>query len=191
MASRPNWIIWIAATLAAIVGTGFVVICAGYAFFWYAYLFLTRWPSDQQLVPSGYLLIPEAQQIDDLMPHVWHQVSNFQEPDLAEWQTEAFFSERYQLWMSVDVRVDRESGQITHLLGSPRFTLLEVGDVTVEHGSIGTSYRNQHQFDVADWKKVVAADGDFSVVGIDLKKRQPVLNFDKLVKSPRSGIQMR
>lgn len=58
-------------------------------FAYLAAMFFNRWPSQVQMVRSGYAMIPEASQIDDLVGPARHEVCNYQEPDIAEWQTEA------------------------------------------------------------------------------------------------------
>ena len=63
--SKPIVTNWITAATILLVVIGFAVP-AGYAYFWYVYLFANRWPSQEQMVSSGYAMIPEAQQIDDL-----------------------------------------------------------------------------------------------------------------------------
>ena len=51
-------------------------------------------------------MIPEARQIDDLVEPAWHKLSNYQEPDLAQWQTEVLFGGK-----NTSCRCGRRSGR--------------------------------------------------------------------------------
>jgi hypothetical protein len=51
-----------------------------YAFVW----FLNAWPHPQTMARSGYPMIPEAKQIDDLLGPAWHAVWNYKEPNIVE-----------------------------------------------------------------------------------------------------------
>jgi hypothetical protein len=150
--------------------------------------YYSRWPAQEQMVSSGYRMIPEAQQIDDLLGPAWHSISNYQEPDLAEWQTEALFAGRYELSMWVSVRVDRNSGRVAGVVGEPRFRLLEIEEI---RNSREVSYKDQREFGLDQWRQVVRAQGDFSAIGIQLDRSRPVSGFDRYKALPRGGIQMR
>jgi hypothetical protein len=52
--------------------------------------------------------------------------------------------------------------------------ILSDGRASVSYGGPG-----QREFGAAEWKKVVEAKGDFSVIGIQLKRNSPVPNWDK------------
>ena len=185
--ARTEWFI-VLIVLAAAAGW---VLVVGYACFWYAYLFLNRWPSQETMVRTGYQRIPQARQVDDLFGPAWHQVSNYKEPNVAEWQTRALFVGRYELYMMVNIEVDRRSGHVVKVIGTPRFLLLEVSAVTfAPHGGPSISYQNQVAFGLAKWEKVVAAGGDFSVIGIRLKRNKPIPNFNEYMAYPNSGIQV-
>jgi hypothetical protein len=167
-----------------------ILVClsiGAYGYFWYAYFFLNRRPSQEQLVPSGYRLIPEARQIDEFFGPAWHKVTNYDAPDLAEWQTEAHFGGRYELLMVVDVRVDRQSGAIA-VVGAPRFILREVQAI---RGDREVSYRgsSERKFDADQWQKVVEAEGDFSAIGMTLILNKPVPGFDRHWTQPQHGMQ--
>lgn len=166
-----------------IVGWWLLVIA-----YWIA-LYYSRWPTQQQMVSSGYRVIPEAKQIDDLFEPAWHKLSNYQEPDIAEWQTEALIAPRYELSMWVAVRVDRSSGQVTEVVGEPRFRLVEIDEI---RNSREVSYNGNHQreFGLDQWRQVVRAKGDFSAIRIQLDRNDPVSGFDRYKAAPRNGIQM-
>lgn len=165
---------------------------AGLVVLYWIMVFVHRWPSQETMVRSGYRLIPEAEQIDDLLGPAWHQTSNYSEPDIVEWQTDALFGGRYELIMLVPLRIDRRSGNVLKVLGKPEFVLCEIVSITLRpDGSIeGVSNGESHQFGLTDWQKVVAAKGDFSGIGVQMKRGGAVANFDKYQTSPRNGIQM-
>lgn len=165
-----------------------LAVCA----YWILMLTFGRWPSQEQMVQSGYQIIPEARQIDDLLGPAWHKLTNgrlsySREPDIAEWQTEALFGGRYQLTMWVKTEVDRQSGKVSKVIGEPRFILAEVSRISRR----GVSYQGGHEFGAEEWQKVVKAKGDFSVIGIRLDRNHPVRGFAEYMKIPRNGIQMK
>ena len=157
---------------------------------YYIGLYHSRWPTQEQMVPSGYRMIPEATQIDDLLGPAWHRLSNYQEPDSAEWQTEALFAGRYELSMRVRVQVDRSSGRVTEVVGEPRFLLLKIKEIR-DSREVRYDGNHQREFGVDQWHQVVRAKGDFSVIGIQLDRNNPVFGFDRYTAVTRTGIQMR
>ena len=161
----------------------------GWCLLFLAYLFQPGWPSQEQMVPSGYGLIPEAKQIDDLLGPARHQVSNYREPDIVEWQTDALFGGRYELVMTERVRVDRRSGRVTELIEAPRFQFLEIEKTDGSR----TNFRQatQREFGVDQWRQLVKAGGDFSVIGIQLDRNNPVPGFDCYQGLAPNGIRMR
>ncbi len=183
--ATTNWFV-VAVTLYVAAG---LALLGAYAYFWYAYLFLNRWPSQEQMVASGYRMIPQAKQIDDLFGPAWHRVSNYREPDTAEWQTEALFGGRYEMWMTVTVRIDRRSGSVIQVIGEPRFLLLEVQRIE-RSGAVAYPAMNQHEFGADKWQQVVNANGDFSVIGIQLNRNNPVPGWQRYVARPRNGLRM-
>ena len=179
---------WITVATILLVVIGFAVP-VGYAYFWFVYLFANRWPTQEQMVSSGYAVILEAQQIDDLLGPAWHSLSNYQEPDIAEWFTTALFGGRYEMQMTVNVRIDRRTGQVIEVIGEPRFLLLEIDEIQ-EPASAGYRAAGQREFGSHEWHEVVASKGDFAVIGIQLNRDGPVPGFKRYVAYPRNGIRM-
>jgi hypothetical protein len=147
------------------------------------------WPSQVQLVRSGYGSITEARQIDDLFGPAWHSVSNYQQPDLADWQTKALFAGKYQLNMLVRVRVDRHSGAVEGI-GKPHFWLREIEEIKSSR-EVSYNTDQEHEFGAEQWREVVKAHGDFSVIGIHLDRSHPAPGFDRYRAELDDGIQMR
>jgi hypothetical protein len=106
-----------------------------------------------------------------------------------DWNTEVHFYGRYVLTMQVPVRMGYQFDEVLEVLDKPKFYLVEVrsiefyGDIP---GAINET-RNDwpYPFTAEDWAKVYEAGGDFSVIGIHLKKDQPVKDFDKFVEAGR------
>jgi hypothetical protein len=144
------------------------------------------------MVQSGYAAVPEAKQIDDLFGPAWHGVYNYTEPDTVEWQTKAQFGGRYELSMIVPLQVNRRTGKIRQVLGKPRFLLYSIINVqlrpdgTVDQVRFGES----KELSPADWEKVVAAKGDFSVIGLSIVRGKPVANFNAYRAGIPNAIQM-
>jgi hypothetical protein len=180
--ARPP--IVILSAIAFPVGSWWLLVFA----YWFA-LFFSGWPSQEQMVPSGYAMILEAKQIDDLLGPARHQVSNYREPDIVEWQTHALFGGRYELIMIAGVRVDRRSGRVTEVIEAPRFQLLEIETTD----GTRTTFRqaSQREFGVDQWRQVVKAGGDFSVIGIQLDRSNPVPGFERYQAQAQNGIRMR
>ena len=85
--------------------------------------------------------------------------------------TEAYFGGRYQLTMQADVELDRNDKVITKLRSEPTFVLRELESVETPQGFYHPDvprWRREDRFDLEAWNKVVAADGDFSVIGITI-----------------------
>jgi hypothetical protein len=138
-------------------------------------------------IRSGCDKIPQVRQIDRILGNAVHRVSSRMGHDQVvgryEWSSEVYFGGRYELVMWVDVEVDQRSSEISTILDAPKFRLLEVGrvDLSSERGP-SISYQGQREFNAAEWERVVEADGDFSVIGIEINNSQPIANFDEMIK---------
>ena len=85
--------------------------------------------------------------------------------------TEAYFGGRYQLTMQADIELDRNDKVITKLWSQPTFVLRELESVETPQGFYHPDvprWRREDRFNLEAWNKVVAADGDFSVIGITI-----------------------
>jgi hypothetical protein len=87
--------------------------------------------------------------------------------------------------MTADLRVDRRTSNVAKVVGSPRFRLLEIESIDMSSdGRASVSYNtfNQRQFGTVEWDRVVEANGDFSVLGVQIKKAPPLPNFEEFVQ---------
>ena len=137
-------------------------------------------------------MIPQARQIDELVGRADHSVMNegddTEEGVKEEWISEVYFNGRYELVMTVDIRVDRRTSSVSKVIGTPSFHLHEIESVEMlSGGRASISYREsaQRDFSSAEWQRVVEAKGDFSVIGIQIQKAPPIDNFDALVQETK------
>ena len=158
--------------------------------------FLRRWRNHNQevrllrdvrerAVKSAVKLLPAAIQIErmfstgskkQVFPSTDHFFSTYEfngkDSVLRKtFVTEAYFGGRYQLTMQADVELDRNDKVITKLRSEPTFVLRELESVETPQGFYHPDvprWRREDRFDLEAWNKVVAADGDFSVIGITI-----------------------
>ncbi|HZZ71645.1 MAG TPA: hypothetical protein VFE24_05290 [Pirellulales bacterium] len=140
----------------------------------------------KSMVQSGFSQIPESLEIERLLGTADHFISNNGGGLPRQWNTEVYFEGRYSLAMQVEVKTDNASTTITNVIGTPKFYVHEVKRVTVSaDGVVQTSFRDQWDFGIEEWKKVIAAKGDFSVIGIKILHNQPINDFDAYVAGQR------
>ena len=91
------------------------------------------------------------------------------------WNSKALLHERYVLTMQFAMALDARGIQVT-ATAPPKFTVHEVTSVTVNpSGRVdGFSYGGTVTFGPNEWKKLAAAKGDLSAVGMKPKTDQPV-----------------
>ncbi len=133
--------------LIGIVGAATGLALSVLLFVWCFWMqFQMPGPSQRAMVDSGYSMIPEARQIDDLSEVAWHRTANYRDHNVVQWQTDAMFDGRYELTMTLEVQISRWSGKALKVLESPKFTLAEISVEVGSHGSIGIRYHNARQF---------------------------------------------
>ena len=135
-------------------------------------------------VKSGFKKIPEAKQIEDLLGEADHFISYSGVGVPQDWNTEVHFGGRYVLTMQVEVETSYDFSKMTKVKGEPKFYFFEVAYVERgPHGTCGATFNvnSERHFGRAEWRKIVAAKGDFSVIGIKLKHGPPVPDFQHYV----------
>jgi hypothetical protein len=139
-------------------------------------------------VKSGFKKIPEARQIEDLLGEADHFIS-YSGPNVPQdWNTVVRFGGRYELAMQVVVETSFDFSEVTKVKGEPRFYFYEVSRIVhYPNGKFGCYYNgaSERHFGRAEWRKVVAAKADFSVIGIRLKRGPSVPDFEKFVRAVR------
>lgn len=105
------------------------------------------------------------------------------------WNTEVFFGGRYVFTYQVFVSIDYTRNRVLKTVGVPKFYLVQVSKVFNDSPeTIGADFDADYKFDARDWEKIVAAKGDFSVVGITLDTNHFVPRFDDFVQSLRTNL---
>jgi hypothetical protein len=95
---------------------------------------------------------------------------------------------KYEFRLGMDVEFDKSWVEVVRF-GEPLFQLDVVLAVEqLEDGRFSVSYTegSQRRFGEQEWKKLYEARGDFSVLGISLRKDQPVPLFDEYWKAQES-----
>jgi hypothetical protein len=132
----------------------------------------------QEFAENGVAQIESARQMEQMYPNCRHTIVYTGRDSVSTWNAVAHFGGRYQLAMQVPVEI--ESSARGRMIGEPRFYLHEVREVSISStGQVGASFSRSIDFGQAEWNAVVAAGGDYSVIGFDVIKNAPVPDFDR------------
>jgi hypothetical protein len=143
-----------------------------------------------QTVQSGIKMLPWPRQMEELFGDSDHFILYYGTAGEQKiWHSRVYFYGRYSLTMETTVEIDDKSKTIRNFAGPPKFYLHEVKSVEVDRGRVTTSFSDQWVLDEAQWKKLVAAKGNWSVIGIILRTNEPVPGFDAYVKGQRDPIE--
>jgi hypothetical protein len=146
-------------------------------------------------VRDGIKTVPQVQEIVQMFPNA--PIDNFitqygfDKGVPVTWNTVAYIYGRYEFGYQVNVIVDYKNNKISKVVGIPTFYLWEVATVSkpTADGAVESTYKssngNKSPFGEKQWNKVVAAKGDFSVIGIHLITNSPVPGFDDYVHAGR------
>lgn len=142
----------------------------------------------KQTVRSGLATLPWPKEMEALFGEGDHFITHYGfSPGPKEWNTEVYFGGRYRLTMQVDVEIDYKKHTIEKYTSPPKFYLWEIGPLTREKGEVfGAKIANQWVFDEAKWRKLVEATGDWTAIGLSVKKDNPIPGFDEYVKGWRA-----
>jgi len=144
----------------------------------------------KKAVRSGLEQIPTARQIEEILGQPDHFISNSGNRLAGnDWNTEVFFEGRYILTMQVPVKMGHDFDRVLAVVGEPQFFLKEVESVDMEDRSIHATFRSENEwpypFSKQEWTKVYESGGDFSAIGINLHKGDPVDGFEDYVAAIR------
>jgi hypothetical protein len=105
---------------------------------------------------------------------------------------EIYLFDRYELSMQIPVTFDEDRRKVRSF-GQPEFVLQEISEVKKIHkvGSlgpvetllVGRNGDRSLRFGAGEWKKVVEARGDFSIIGFTLVTNSPAPGFENLRKN--------
>ena len=139
---------------------------------------------------DGIKTVPHVQEIKHVFSNLPtdHFITNygFDKAKPKTWNTEVFFGGRYEFTYQVDVIVDYKNKRIGQTVGIPHFFLVEIKSVTSNSTDTASGiYGSDYKFGEKEWKKIVAAKGDFTVIGIKLNTNSPVPFFEHHVRVVR------
>jgi hypothetical protein len=84
--------------------------------------------------------------------------------------------------MEQRISIERESWKI-HIDGDAKFFLNEINLITqLPDGRQNVQYGDSRTFGLAEWKKLLEANGDFRVLGIEIKTNEPIKGFSDYSK---------
>ncbi len=137
-------------------------------------------------VKSGFTKIPAALEIEALYGEADHFIS-YSGPNVdKKWRTEVFFDGRYILTMEIVVKTNQSFNEVIEVVGEPSFFLSEASEIIVpKERGVETTFSGDWKFGLEEWRTLFKAKGDFSAIGIILKKNQPVNNFESYVESKK------
>ncbi|MFT7629906.1 MAG: hypothetical protein ACI87E_000910 [Mariniblastus sp.] len=137
----------------------------------------------QEFATHGVSQIEPAKQMDQIYDDCRHYITYSGHNDVPLFNSVAYFGARYELVMQVPVKIRSEVFGET--IGEPSFYLHEISRInTYGSGQFGASYSRDFRFTGDEWNRVVAADGDFSVIGFDVRST-PVPDFEKYTNASR------
>jgi hypothetical protein len=164
-----------------VLGVAIVVVAAWAFFFFVIYLGFGNYQTrgHQEFARNGMSQIEPARQMDELFENCKHSITYTGPEGTSTWNATAYFGGRYSLNMKVPVEI--ESSTVGRTTGEPRFVLHEVRKITISpSGLVETSFEasGQLEFGHSDWRKIVAARGDFGAIGYRVKIGPPIANFE-------------
>jgi hypothetical protein len=92
---------------------------------------------------------------------------------MAKWNTVVWIGGKYELTYQVDIFPDYESHQVRKAKPG-RFHLVEIAEITNQGSGASFNPGGERAFGEQEWNKVVAAKGDFSALGVQLKTNTAV-----------------
>ncbi|MBI3876542.1 MAG: hypothetical protein HY300_11440 [Verrucomicrobia bacterium] len=142
----------------------------------------------KQTVRSGIATLPWPKEMEAMLGEGDHFITHYGfSPGPKEWNTEIYFDGRYRFTMQVDVEIDYKKHVVEKSTSPPKFYLSEIGSLTRENGKVvGAKIADQWDLDETKWRKLVEAHGDWSAIGVPVKKGSPILGFDEYVKGWRA-----
>ena len=145
----------------------------------------------KETIRNGMKTVPHVREIMSMFPNA--PIDNFiteygfDKNAPVTWKTVAYIYGRYEFGYQVNVMIDYKENRITETSGVEHFYLWEVATVSkpTPDGAVSGTYvsdsKNRGVFGERDWNKIVAANGDFSVIGIHLITNSPVPGFNDYV----------
>ena len=142
-------------------------------------------------VGSGLVELPWPSQIESLFGEADHFIVHygFLGGGLKdeEWQSVVYFGGRYELALSVQVKVDYGKNQVVKSVSPPLFYLKEIQsiDAITSDGGVDASVANVWVINEEKWKKLFDAKGDWLAIDISVDLKNPMPEFENYVQSCR------
>ena len=135
---------------------------------------------------DGLNAIPVVSQFAKQFPRSIHFISYFpvESPKQKRiWNSETGIYGRYVLTMQVPILIDPVSNKVS-LDGSPTFDFVSIDSITwLPDGQPVIQYgQPQLHFGLGEWRRFLERGGDFSALGLMLKRDSPVPGFDAVWK---------
>lgn len=139
-------------------------------------------------VTSGIATLPWPKQMEVMFGEGDHFVTHFGfDSKPKQWNTEVYFGKRYMLTLQVDVVINYSAGTVVKTASPATFYLTKIARIQrLPDGRMSTFPGNGWTVNEEQWSQLVAANGDWSVLGISLRMDDPVPGFDGYVKAHRS-----
>ena len=134
---------------------------------------------------SGLKVLPWPLQMEALFGRGDHFITHYDfSPGPKTWNTNIFFGGRYEITLQVDVDIDYANHAVKGAVSEPKFYIAEVESLELHpNGSYSAFYSNNWVLNEGQWNKLVAAKGDWSVLGIPIKPSDPPIpGFDGYAK---------
>lgn len=148
----------------------------------------------KKTIRVGIESVPHVQEITQMFPNAPadHFITHygFVKNDPVTWNTVVYIHGRYQFGYQVDVVVDYKNNRIVKSVGVKHFYLWEVETLTspISDDVIEATYNKTNYVPLIgekQWNQIVAAKGDFSVIGVHLITNAPIPRFDDYVHAWR------
>lgn len=171
---------------------GLTIAFAGTVILWAIFYFGIYWGyggwkhrHHRAFATQSVALITPAAQLNELYNDCRNFISYNEAGGGPTWNSVAFFEGRYQITLQLPVAV--ESPVDGRGIGPARYLLLEFDRIEISgNGSATASFSNNWTITPAQWDKVYAAGGDFSVLNIPIIKGHPLENFDAYISNIHS-----
>ncbi len=146
----------------------------------------------RQTAQSGIKTLPWPKEMETLFGEGDHFITHYGlSSDPKTWNSEVFFYGKYTLTCQAEVSINYRKHAVEKIASSPKFYLWEIGSVEKSGGGWSANISAQWILNEAQWKKLVQAKGDWSVLGIPVQTNSPVPSFDdyaKALRAPRDNI---
>ena len=134
----------------------------------------------KECIKSGIKKISYVRQAIEVFGQGEHNINKYGKPmDSHEWVTEIAFLPRYQLQLSVKVKISNDFRKVIEVAGEPKFTLIEyskIHDPPGIHGDVGQTY----EFGQKEWNEMY--QNKSYIQKLNLKNGPTLKNFEAFIR---------